>query len=278
LLVETGKVSPDNLSLMLIRKHDWHDLEGVRYLLEHGADPNLDRTRGWYPLHHAIARDNDLEILEALLDHGADPALRADGRSAVAHAARRGRGDFLALLERRGVTLALEGLDRLIAACARRDAAAVAELVAREPALVDGLRAGGAARLAEFAGNDNAGGVGLLLDLGVDIEARYQGDGYWGVAGNSTALHVAAWRASHATVKLLIDRGAAVDPLDGQGRTPLALAVRACVDSYWSYRRSPESVAALLQAGAAVPAIAFPTGYDAVDELLRPRGGGGTPR
>ena len=75
----------------------------------------------------------------------------------------------------------------------------------------------------------------LLLDLGVDAGALYvEGDGYWDVAKNSTALHVAAWRARHATVKLLIERGAPVDALDGKGRTALALAVRACVDSYWT--------------------------------------------
>ena len=94
------------------------------------------------------------------------------------------------------------------------------------------------------------------------------GDGYWGIAKDSTALHVAAWRARQATVKLLIERGAPVDVPDGQGRTPLALAVRACVDSYWSDRRSPESVAALLDAGASVEGV-DQSGYAEVDELLR---------
>jgi ankyrin repeat protein len=56
LLVETGKLTGANLSLMLIRKHDWHDYEGVKYLLEHGADPNRERQRGRLPIHHAVAR------------------------------------------------------------------------------------------------------------------------------------------------------------------------------------------------------------------------------
>lgn len=30
LLVETGKLTPENISLMLIRKHDWHDYDGVK--------------------------------------------------------------------------------------------------------------------------------------------------------------------------------------------------------------------------------------------------------
>ena len=88
------------------------------------------------------------------------------------------------------------------------------------------------------------------------------------MAKNSTALHAAAWRAQHATVKLLIEPRAPVDVPDSQGRTPLALAVRACVDSYWTYRRSPDSVQMLLDAGASVSGIDFPSGYAEVDELL----------
>lgn len=48
----------------------------------------------------------------------------------------------------------------------------------------------------------------------------------------------------------------------------LALAVRACVDSYWKDRRSPESVQALLLAGATVGGVDYPSGYAEVDSLL----------
>src|SRR3989442_3434777 len=109
LLVETGKLTAENLALMLIRKHDWHDYEGAKYLLEHGADPNYKRDRGWIAIHHAIARDNNLDIIDLLLDHGADPTVSNDGKSAVAMAARRGRGDLLALFERRGGPIAPDG-------------------------------------------------------------------------------------------------------------------------------------------------------------------------
>jgi hypothetical protein len=69
-------------------------------------------------------------------------------------------------------------------------------------------------------------------------------------------------------VKVLIAAGTPVDATDGQGRSALMLAVRACVDSFWSWRRSPDSVAALLEAGARPTGIALPTGYDAIDVLL----------
>jgi ankyrin repeat protein len=274
-LVESGKLTDDNLVTMLIRKHDWHDLDGVAYLLEHGADPNHQRHWGFTALHHAIARDNRIEIITLLMDHGADPLRAQEGRTAVAMAARRGRGDILALFKERGTSLALDGVDRLIGACAMDDGAAIEAIRQTAPHLVSELQALDGMVLAEFAGNGNTGGVRHLLDLGVDPGAVFEnGDGYWGVAPRSTALHVAAWRMRHTVVDLLIARGAPVEARDRWNRTPLALAVRACVDSYWSERRAPDSVAALLAAGASVDGITCPSGYDEVDQLLRKHGAG----
>jgi ankyrin repeat protein len=268
-LVETGKLTAESLSIMLVRKLDWHDFDGVKYLLEHGADPNHHRERGWYALNHAIARDNNLNIIELLLDHGADPARADEGRSATVRAARKGRADVLAALERRGFTVELHGVDRLIAACARCDVAAIRSLAQAQPSLVEELKVAGGKVLAEFAGTWNTDGVRALLDLGVAVTALYEGDGYFDIAKDSMALHVAAWKGLPPTVRLLLERGAPVDARDGKGRTPLALAVKACVDSYWTYRRTPESVAALLEAGASTSGVIFPSGYAEVDELLR---------
>jgi len=276
-LVESGKLNDDSLAWMLLRKADWHDYEGLKWLLEHGADPNRERL-GRTTVHHAILRDNSVDTFGALLDHGGDPALKVTaknlnpsyvGGSGVLMAARRGRGDLLELFERRGIPIELHGAERLIAACARNDAATIRLIAEGEPQVVREVLKDGGTVLAEFAGNGNTEGVRRLLDLGVEVGAIYEaGDGYWDVAKNSTALHVAAWRARHETVKLLIERGAAVDALDAKGRTPLALAVRACVDSYWMNRRSPESVEALLRAEASVSGVEFPSGYAEVDNLL----------
>lgn len=269
-LVESGRLTADSLATMLLRKADWHDGDGIAYLLAQGADPDRLTPWGHTALHQALRRDNALAHIELLLDHGARPSLsNRDGETAIAIGTRRGRGDVLALLERRGLLPALQGVERLLAACARADAAEVRALVAGQPSLAAAVVVRGGALLSEFAGVGNTDGVRHLLDLGVDVAAIYEGDGYFGIAPESTALHVAAWRARPDTVRLLIARGAPLEARDAMGRTPLTLAVRACVDSYWIDRRSPDSVAALLEAGASARDVPFPSGYAPVDELLR---------
>ena len=276
-LLESGKLNSASMSTLLLRKADWHDTEGIRLVLEHGADPNARTIWDNTGLHHALRRDNALANITLMLDHGGDPSVRnREGRSATEIAAHRGRGDVLRLLAERGIEWRLQGVDRLIAACAVADDAAILELTAREPELVASLVEHGGMLLAEFAANGNTEGVRRLLDLGVNVSALFlHGDGYWDLARDTTALHAAAWRMWPDTVKLLIERGAPVNARDGKGRTALSLAVKACVDSYWKGRRTPASVEALLMAGATIDGIEIPCGYDEVDALLvRARNGG----
>ena len=250
LLVETGELTRENLSLMLIRKHDWHDYDGAKYLLERGVDPNYHREHGWIPIHHAVARNNSIEMIELLLDHGAYPTVRKDGATAIERAARRGRGDLLELFERRGFPIELHGVDRLIAACALDDGATIQAIREHEPQLVRELLAQGPTLLAVFASTWNTEGVRQLLDLGVPVNALYEGDGYFDIAKNSTALHVAAWQSRPDLVQLLVERGADVQAKDDKGRTPLVLAHKARVDSYWMERATAEPERILRQAGA----------------------------
>ena len=64
LLVETGKLTADSLATMLLRKTDWHHHDGVKLLLERGADPNHVTGWGYTALHQALRRDNDVAIIE----------------------------------------------------------------------------------------------------------------------------------------------------------------------------------------------------------------------
>lgn len=277
-LVGSGKLSEDSLATLLLRKTDWHDYEGIKWLLENGVCPDRMTQWGKTAIQNALLRDNEIETLRILLDHSGEPMLVAttpvrfnDSRPVFVSeiASRRGRGDVLRLFREKGILADVHGVDALLAACAENDRAAIAGIVDRDPGLVVAMRADGGTFLCNFAGNGNTDGVRNLLDLGVPLSAlSVHGDPYFGIARNSTALHVAAWRARHDTLKLLLERGADANSVDAGGRTPLQMAVKACVDSYWMQRRSPSSVEMLLKAGASSRGVQMPTGYDAVDALL----------
>lgn len=274
LLVQTGKLTQESLAVMLVRKCDWHDEDGLRYLLAHGADPNGARKRGWYALHHAIQRDNGFDMIAALLDAGADPLLAKHGRSALAVAAWCGRADVLTELAARGTDMTtLEGADALVAACALGDTPLALEMAAASSEALAELQAMEGTALARFACSGNVAGIRALLDVGLAVDARFTtGDAYWDIAPGSLALHVAAWRGHAAVVQLLLERGSPADLPDAKGRTPLMLAIKAATDSYWTSRRSPDAVRMLLAAGADASRAPFPCGYDEVDALLRSAG------
>ncbi len=269
LLLESGKLNPASITTMLLRKADWHDEAGLQLILQHGADPNAMTIWGHTALHQSLRRDNGLIMIEMLLDHGANPTLpNREGLSSIQIAAHRGRADALRLFTQRNFKLDLNGVDALIAACALADRTSIHTLTTQHPHLITELLVQSGTLLAEFAGNANVEGIHALLGLGISPAALYGGDGYFDIAPQSTALHVAAWRAWPAAVNALISRGAPINALDARGRTALALAVKACIDSYWKYRRTTESIEALLNAGADVAGINLPTGYDEADKLL----------
>lgn len=272
LLVHTGRLSAESLATLLLRKCDWHDLRGVRWLLEHGADP-LDTTRWTHSiLHHALSRENDLEILQLLLDYGADPQRMVEGTTAIACAARCGRGDVLDAMARRGIPLRVDGADALLAACARGHGAASRMIAESQPDALAQVRAMAGHVLPQFAAAGNAVGLRLLLDLGLPVDARRPAEfRYLDYASGGTALHSAAWRGRSAALRALLERGADVHLRDGDGRSALQLAVKACVDSHWTDRRDPEAVAALLDAGASAEDVRIPTGYAAIDGVLSGR-------
>jgi len=260
LLLESGKMTADSMATMLLRKCDIHDTEGIRLALQSGADPNRVTIWGVTALHQAILRDNHLQNILMILEHGADPGSlsQKDGRSAIVMAAQRGRADILQLFRDYGFDISLQGIEELARACAM-DETATGILSAE----YGGMLLGG------FAGNNNAAGIGRILDLNIQADTPYvEGDAYFGIPKNSTALQIAAWRGAHDALKVLISKGADVNAKDANGNTPLLLAIRACTDSYWMDGRKPDSIAALISSGAKTDGIILPTGYDEADRLL----------
>ncbi len=276
-LLQSGKLNEESLTTILLRKADWHDRAGIQLLLEHGADPHRQTRWGVTALQQAVRRDNPLENVALML--GAQPrsnpdAIQTSVSGALPMAALRGRGDALRLLDAymrdHGGLPPITGPEALLAACARGDSTA-ARLLAADPDAVAMLRIHGGDLLSQFAGNGNVQGIWLLISLGIDVASvTVAGDSYFSLPPGGTALHSAAWRGRHSAVATLLDMGAPLDAKDAKGQTALQLAIRACTDSFWMDRRSPESVRLLLAAGASIQGVGYPTRYAAVDELLKP--------
>ena len=141
ILVESGKLTPASMMWLLCRKLNWHDDDGVTWLLANGADPNFQAPWGNRPLHQALQDGSPISYFELLLDRGADPTLLGkEDISPFALAARFARADVLELFERRGFSAALQGDDAFLSACARADEATARRLIARTKTWFSGCK------------------------------------------------------------------------------------------------------------------------------------------
>ena len=189
-----------------------NDTEGVRLLLEAGADPNryADDADSPAPVVYAAVRSGcSAELTGLLLAHGADPdAPGPDGRSPYAMATIQGRVDPATLLRRHGAADDISGTDRFLAACQHADRTAVQQQLTQDPGLPGRLTAAQqAAAMVHAAKTGHTPAIALMLDLSFPMDARDGDDG-------GTALHAAAYSGSAPAVRLLLDRGADIEARD----------------------------------------------------------------
>jgi len=200
------------------------DAEGVRLLLEAGADPGQyhDDDNQPYPVIHAVVRsDGPAEIVDLLLAHGADPARPGpDGTSPLALATGMGRADLAALLRQHGAPDDATDLDVFLAACHRGDRAGAERQIAGQPDLLGRLTTEQqAAAMIRAAETGRTEAVRIMLDLGFRIDAR-------GADNGSTALHAAAFSGSADVTRLLVERSADVEARDREyNDTPVSWSV-----------------------------------------------------
>ncbi|MCC7490764.1 MAG: ankyrin repeat domain-containing protein [Fimbriimonadaceae bacterium] len=91
--------NPRNGNTLLGESVRYGQLQAVRWLLDHGADPRLADSNGWTPLHYAARRGLAEPWLRALLAAGADPrAVNHDGQTPADLARERGKVALVAVL------------------------------------------------------------------------------------------------------------------------------------------------------------------------------------
>jgi ankyrin repeat protein len=197
----------------------------ARALLDRGAVIDAKDREGKTALAKAAEADK-LPLITLLLERGANVNARAvDGSTPLFYAAEQDRGAVVALLLERGGDPNLpgrKGLRPLAAAAFNGSTESVAELMkfGADPNAVDN---DGSAATVYAAGHGYAPVVALLLQAGVDVNRRY--------AHDLTAL---MWAAGHdasagvddvdATIKTLLDHGAALDLKDDRGKTAADIA------------------------------------------------------
>jgi ankyrin repeat protein len=256
----------------LLHKLDFGHVDGVRWFLDHGADPNADSSSragsvaariGYRPLHWAIMRPGPSAMAELLLEHGADPNRRtAAGHTALDLAERwYGRVELVPTLERHGAERSpRSALDELVVAAAYGDEARARALLRKTPELLSSLREEDRSLVPAFAETGNARGASILIRLGFDAAAT----SWMGL----TAVHWAAIHGSAEWVHELLAAGAPLLDVPGFG-TPLHTALY----NHW-FREGPGAndyagvVRVLLAAGAVIPDDLRPSGDAELDALI----------
>ncbi len=194
------------------------DLPGAKWLLEHGADPNLAWAQsGDSPLHIAAQR-LDVKTVDLLVSHGADVSKRRpDGRTPYTLAALHGNDEVAAWLLQHGAKDELSLLDRFVAACTSGRKAQAESLLKQDPSLRSQLRTEHHLMMHTPAERGDAQILETMLSCGFDPNVKD--------SNGVEALHRAAMGGHVEAVRVLLANGASVNALDGMfSATPLVWA------------------------------------------------------
>lgn len=187
--------------------------KGIRWLLEHGADPNLAwGEEGEAPLHVA-AQKWDVAMVELLVAHGADVhARRRDGLNPHTLAEMSGNHGIAEWLLAHGATDERTDIDRFAGACSRGDAEAAEAIERGHPGLRQRLRPEHHLLLQRAAERGDVTGLRTMLDFGFDLGMRD--------ADRVAPLHRASMAGSPECVRALLEKGASPNDLDGMFSAP----------------------------------------------------------
>ena len=165
-------------------------------------------------------------LQSGVLSHGADPNAmlppakkpRSNPARALAlheMAMRRGQAEMADLLVRFGAepsAFVPTDEDRYITACLRLDRAEAQRIIAQHPEFIRSPKA-----IFEATRRDHVEAMRLLVDLGTSIEVEDESE--------QRPLHVAGWSNAVNAARFLVDKGAAIDPVEKNwGNSPIDMA------------------------------------------------------
>lgn len=237
----------------------------LRSLLQAGAEVDArSGPRAETPLHVATRRRR-VNAATILLDHGADlNAKTAGGKTAYAHAVRRGFDDVAKVFVARGANTELNDADRLAVALVNGRLHEAREIIAKHPQVVRTGNPEEDRLLADVAGRNETAPVALLLQAGADLTAAGLDAG--------TPLHQAAWFGQPENARLLIEAGAPLEIFEETHQSsPLGWAVHGSRYSGGAEERQEAYVALvrmLLAAGAKLHYPDDPHGENYFQRLL----------
>lgn len=205
---------------------DWnYTPEKMQTALESGADPNERYWKYEENALHVAVRRRRLEAISPLLKHGVDiNAKTKGGKTAYAHAIRRGFTEISDYLKAKGADTSLNIADQLAVALVNGDMEQASGIIAANSNVVAQMNAEEDRILPDLTGRPRTDVVRLLLDAGINIASRGLDEG--------TGLHMAAWFGQPGNTQLLIDYQA---PLEIRGdlhnMSPLGWVVHGSVYS-----------------------------------------------
>ncbi|HEY3757348.1 MAG TPA: ankyrin repeat domain-containing protein [Opitutaceae bacterium] len=182
--------------------------EGIHWLLQHGANPNL----AWGELSdapiHIAAQRWDVALVKGLVEHGADiHARRKDGRTALSIAELSANRDVADWLRAQGAVDELTPVERFVAACAQGDRTRADDLSKSHPALRSLLQPEHHLLLSGAAERGDLAALRTMLEFGFDPSTKDH--------DRVSPLHRAAMAGRPESVAVLLEHGASPNDLDG---------------------------------------------------------------
>jgi ankyrin repeat protein len=191
----------------------------LRQMLSDGEFPNQAAGPDAETPLHVATRRRRLAAVEILLNHGAKiNAKNLHGKTAYAHAIRRGFNEVADLLRDRGADTTLNLADQLAVATVNGRLDEARKLLKLHPEIVRTGNPEEDRLLADVAGRNPTEPVKMLIEAGANVAAPALDGG--------SPLHQAAWFGQPANARLLIDAGAPLNVFDPtHNYSPLGWAV-----------------------------------------------------